>query len=54
MEVDGDHLHVSTQFEAPGTVQYEPHASRDARVLERVAQVKALQAHHGVAHAFLI
>ena len=53
-EVDSDHLYVSTQFEAPGAEWFEPYASRDARVLESIAKVKDLQAHHGMGCAFLI
>ena len=48
-----NHLHVSTQFEAPGAEWFEPYATRDAKAFESVAQVKALQAHHGVCYAFL-
>ena len=41
-EVGGNSLLVSTQFEAWGAEWFESHASRDARALESIAQVKVL------------
>ena len=51
--MDGNHLCVSAQFEAPGAEQFQPHVREDVKVSKSIACVKALQANHGVGHALL-
>ena len=52
--MDGNYLCVSTQFEAPGAEQFQPHASRDVRTPESFTQVKALQVDPDTGHALLV